>query len=312
MLGNIAHIITKFFPLWIVIMSILAFSFPDPFKPVGKMIPYLLGIIMLSMGLTMKLDDFKLILSRPKDVIYGIVLRYLIMPLVAFSVVHLLGLPPLIGAGLILVGCCPSGTASNVMTLVAKGDIALSVTVSSLNTVLAPLLTPYLFLFLAGTLIPVNAEALFVDIVKIVLLPVALGIAIGTLMPKIVNKVTAILPVISVLAILGVLSAVVALSANRLASVALLIFVAVILHNGVGLCLGYWTPRLLGMTPPKARAISFEIGMENSGLAVALAIAHLDPLAAIPGVVFSMWHCISGSFLAGYWGRDRDNVTVSS
>lgn len=303
---KIAKFITRFFPAWVILFAVIAFFYPSLFNGYGSWITYLLGLIMLGMGLTMTLKDFKLVLTRPKDVLCGVVFRYLIMPLVAFGVGKLLELPPLLAAGLILVGCCPSGTASNVMTFIAKGDTALSVTVSSINTVLAPILTPYIFLLLAGTLIPIKAEALLVDILKIVILPVALGIIIRTVASDFVDKVTKVIPLVSVVSIIAIISIVVALSAAKLATVAVIAFIAVILHNALGLGIGYGASRAAGMNHKKGKAISFEIGMENSGLAVALAIAHLDPIAAIPGAIFSVWHNFSGSLLAGYWAAKED------
>lgn len=298
---RIAGFITRFFPLWVVLFAAWAFFDPAPFKPYGGYVSYLLGVVMLGMGLTMSLEDFRLVLSRPRDVLCGVVFRYLIMPFVAFGVSRLLGLPPALAAGLILVGSCPSGTASNVMTFISKGDTALSVTVSSVNTILAPFLTPYIFLFLAGTLIPVQAGALLVDILKIVLLPVALGLLVHIVAPDFVKRIMPLVPVVSVVAIVVIIAIVVALSAAKLATVALVAFAAVILHNALGLSIGYGAARGVGMDSRKARAIAFEIGMENSGLAVALAIAHLDPVAAVPGAIFSVWHNLSGSLLAGFW-----------
>lgn len=305
--------ITKLFPLWVVIFAGIAFFAPEPFKPFGKFIPYLLGLIMLGMGLTMSLDDFKLVFTRPKDVLYGVLLRCLIMPGVAFCVAKLLDLPPALAAGLILVGACPSGTASNVMTFIAKGDTALSVTISSINTILAPILTPYIFLFLAGSLIPIDAKALLLDILIIVLFPVTLGILIRGFASDFVDRVSKVIPLVSVLSIIAIISIVVALSAAKLAVVAGIAFAAVALHNALGLSLGYGASRALGINHKKSKAISFEIGMENSGLAVALAVAHLDPIAAIPGAIFSVWHNFTGSLLAGYWGsRDEDEPEVST
>jgi BASS family bile acid:Na+ symporter len=299
--------ITKLFPLWVILCAAVAYLMPDPFKPYAKWIPWLLGVVMLGMGLTMSLDDFKLVLKRPKDVIAGVLLRYAIMPGVAFCVAKLLGLSPSLAAGLILVGCCPSGTASNVMTFIAKGDTALSVTVSSINTILAPIVTPFIFLFLAGTMIPIDASALFTDILKIVLAPIAIGVAINMMAGSAVKRITTFMPLVSVVAIIAIITVVVALSAAKLATVAVIAFVAVALHNAFGLSLGYGASRGVGMTRQKSKAIAFEIGMENSGLAVALAIAHLDPIAAIPGAIFSVWHNFTGSLLAGYWGgRDDD------
>ncbi|HWR40252.1 MAG TPA: bile acid:sodium symporter family protein [Patescibacteria group bacterium] len=303
---KVSRFITRLFPVWVLLFAAIAFFSPEPFKPFGKFIPYLLGLVMLGMGLTMSLDDFKLVLSRPKDVLYGVLLRYLIMPGIAFCVAKLLGLPPSLAAGLILVGACPSGTASNVMTFIAKGDTALSVTVSSVNTVLAPFLTPYIFLLLAGTLIPINAEALLVDILKIVLVPIALGVTVRMLANQFAERMIKIVPLISVVSIIIIIAIVIALSAAKLATVAAIAFIAVAMHNGFGLSLGYGASRAVGMDHRKSKAIAFEIGMENSGLAVALAIAHLDPIAAIPGAIFSVWHNFTGSLLAGFWGaRDE-------
>jgi BASS family bile acid:Na+ symporter len=308
LIERLAKIITQYFPLWVIVFAAAAFFQPDPFKPLGIYIPYLLGIIMLGMGLTMSLHDFKLVLTRPKDVLFGILLRYLIMPTVAFGVAKLLNLPPALAAGLILVGACPSGTASNVMTFIAKGDTALSVTVSSFNTILAPVLTPFIFLYLAGTMIPIQAGALLVDILKIVLLPVFAGIILRMLASSVVDTFSKAIPAVSVIAIIMIIAAVVALNAAKLVTVAGIAFLAVILHNAIGLFLGYGASKGIGMSEGKARAISFEIGMENSGLAVALAMAHLDPIAAIPGAIFSVWHNFSGSLLAGFWSNRKLNV----
>ncbi len=302
--------ITQLFPLWVILFSTLAFFSPSIFVPFKGWIVYLLGTIMLGMGLTMSPNDFKLVLSRPKDVIAGIVLRYLIMPFVAFGVAKLLNLSPALAAGLILVGCCPSGTASNVMTFLGKGDTALSVTVSSFNTILAPLITPYMFLFLAGSIIPIDVTALLFDILKVVLLPVMIGIAINMAVGKTIEKVMFAIPLVSVAAIVFTISIVVALSAAKLATVALIAFAAVAMHNAFGLGLGYGSSRLVGMNVHKSKAICFEIGMENSGLAVALALVHLDPVAAIPGAIFSVWHNLTGSLLAGYWASKPDEKTL--
>lgn len=306
-LNSIAKFITRFFPVWVILVALLAFYFPEPIKPMGKTVPYLLGIVMLGMGLTMSPSDFRLVLTRPKDVLYGVVLRCVIMPTVAFLIAKILDLPPYLAAGLILVGCCPSGTASNVMTFIAKGDTALSVTMTSVITLLAPVLTPYTFLLLAGTLIPIDAFALLKDILIIVLFPVAAGVFIRLVASKLVDRLMPIIPLISVAAIITIVAVVVAVSASRLASVAFIAFVAVAMHNGIGLGLSYGISRMLKLPHKTSKAITFEVGMENSGLAVALAMAHLDPMAAIPGAIFSVWHNFSGSLLAGYWGaRDTD------
>jgi len=305
-LEKMATLLTKMFPVWLILFSGLAFLYPDALKAQGYLVTYLLGIIMLGMGLSMTIGDFKLVLSRPKDVITGIVLRYTIMPLVGFCVAKLLGLPPALAAGLILVGCCPSGTASNVMSFLAKADTALSVTVSSFNIILAPLLLPVTFMLLVGAEIHVNATAMFMDVLKIVLLPVVTGMLLRYFFNSTVDRCMKIVPVVSVVAIIWAIAIVVALSASKLATVAIIAFVAVAMHNGIGLMLGYGASKAIGMGEQQARAITFEIGIEMSGLAVVLALAHLEPLAAVPGAIFSVWHNLTGSILAGYWANKPD------
>ena len=273
-LEKLAQFICKHMTLWVVLISVIAFFFPAPFKPIGKSISYLLGIIMLGMGLTMSLEDFRLVLTRPKDVFYGVFFRYLIMPLVGFGVAKLLGLSPALAAGMVLLGASPSGTGSNVMTYIAKGDTALSVTVSSVNTILAPVLTTYIFSLLAGAMIPINASALLIDIVLIVLIPVAAGIALHTTAPRLVEKLAKVVPAVSVIFIIAIMASVVALNAAKMATMALILCLAVVIHNTAGLLLGYYAGKAVGMSAKKSKAITFEIGMENSGLAVALALAH--------------------------------------
>ena len=302
-LEKIAHYLTQLFPVWIILFALLGFFAPSMFTSYGKSIPWLLGVIMLGMGLTMTPKDFQLVFTRPKDVFYGVILRFLIMPFVAFGLAKLLNLSPELASGLILVGACPSGTSSNVMAFIAKGDTALAVTVSSINTLLSPILTPYIFVLLAGTFIPINATDLLVDILKIVLLPVTLGVLVRFFFPTILDRLGKIIPVVSVFSIVLIVGIVVSLSAGKLAAVAGVAFLAVALHNGLGLGLGYGASRALGLNHHKSKAISFEIGMENSGLAVALALAHLNPVAALPGVIFSFWATLSGSLLASYWGN---------
>ena len=303
---KLAQFICRHMTLWVVLCSAIAFFYPAPFKPIGKYISYMLGVIMLGMGLTMSLEDFRLVLTRPKDVFFGVFFRYLIMPLVGFGVAKMLGLPPALAAGMVLLGAAPSGTGSNVMTYIAKGDTALSVTVSSVNTLLAPVLTTYIFLWLAGSMIPIDMLALLLDIVKIVLIPVAVGVGLHTMAPKLVEKMTKVVPAVSVLFIIAIMSSVVALNAAKMATMAMILCVAVGIHNTAGLALGYFSGRAVGMSPKQSKAITFEIGMENSGLAVALALAHLDPMAALPAAVMTVWEYVTGSLLASYWGAKAE------
>lgn len=310
-LGKFVSFMTKYFTIWIVLGAIAAYMNPEPFKPLSKYVSYCIMAVMLSMGLTVSINDFKLVILRPKDVFWGIVLRYMIMPFVAVGLTKLLNLPPVLAVGLILVGCCPSGVASNVMTFLSKGDAALSVTVSSVNTIIAPLITPFMFAFLAGAIIQVNAMAILFDILKIVLIPVFLGAIIRAYASDFVDKITPIIPIISLIAIFVTTSSGVALSSAQLATVAGIAFLAVILHNLTGLTVGYLAARGVGMPHFKAKAISFEIGMENGGLAMALALAHLAPLAFIPAAIFNVVHNITGPALATYWRNKEERAEVA-
>ncbi|MDF2874602.1 MAG: panS 2 [Sporomusa sp.] len=311
-LGNIVKFITKYFSVWIILGVIAAFYNPGTFKPLSKYVPYCIMAVMLSMGLTVSIGDFKLVFSRPKDVFWGIVLRYMIMPFIAFLLTKILNLPPVLAAGLILVGCCPSGVASNVMTFLAKGDTALSITVSSLNTIIAPFITPFMFAFLVGSIVPVDAGAILFDILKIVLVPVLLGAVIRGMASDFVDKIMPIIPIVSVIAIFITTSSGFALSAGSLANVAWIAVVAVVLHNVLGLTTGYWAARGVGMNHFKAKALSFEIGMENGGLAMALALAHLAPLAFIPAAIFNLVHNLTGPMLASYWREQEEKKEVTA
>ncbi len=311
-LGNIVKFITKYFSVWIILGVIAAYYNPGPFKPLAKYVPYCIMAVMLSMGLTVSIGDFKLVFSRPKDVFWGIVLRYMIMPVIAFLLTKILNLPPVLAAGLILVGCCPSGVASNVMTFLAKGDTALSITVSSLNTVIAPFITPFMFAFLVGSIVPVDAGAILFDILKIVLVPVFLGAVIRAVASDFVDRIMPIIPIVSVIAIFITTSSGFALSAGSLANVAWIAVVAVFLHNILGLTTGYWAARGVGMNHFKAKALSFEIGMENGGLAMALALAHLAPLAFIPAAIFNLVHNLTGPILASYWREQEEKKELAA
>ena len=289
---KISRLITRYFTVWLVLCSMLAFFFPDPLKANGGWITNMLGLIMLGMGLTMKFDDFKLVFSRPKDVLVGVILRYTIMPLVGFCVAKILDLPPALAAGLILVGCCPSGTASNVICFLAKGDVALSVTVSSFNILLAPVLLPPTFLLLAGQYVQVDAVGMFLDTVKVVLIPVIAGLLLRRYCGSLVERFMKVIPVLTIIIMIWVIAIVVAVSAAKLATVAGIAFVAVAMHNGTGFALGYGISKAIGMAESKARAICFEVGIEMSGLAVVLAMAHLDPVSRSSGGNFQ---CVAQS-----------------
>ncbi|CVK20929.1 MULTISPECIES: bile acid:sodium symporter family protein [Sporomusa] len=310
-LGSMVKFITRYFSVWIILGVIAAYYNPEPFKPLSQYVPYCIMAVMLSMGLTVSINDFKLVFSRPKDVFWGIVLRYIIMPFIALFLTKVLSLPPVLAAGLILVGCCPSGVASNVMTFLAKGDTALSITVSTINTIIAPLITPFMFAFLVGSFVPVDAEKILLDILKIVLVPVFLGAVIRGVASDFVDRIMPVIPIVSVIAIFITTSSGFALSAGSLAQVAVISIIAVFLHNILGLTTGYWAARAVGMPHFKAKAICFEIGMENGGLAMALALAHLAPLAFIPAAIFNLAHNLTGPLLASYWREQEEKKELA-
>ena len=262
---------------------------------------------MFGMGLTLRAKDFSEVFTRPLEVIIGILGQFIIMPLTAWGLCKILGLSDEIAVGVILVGCCPGGTASNVMTYLGKGDVPLSVTVSSCTTVLAPIVTPALIYLFANQWVEVDPYGMFMSIINIVILPIVAGVIINSLFGKFVRNVVVALPLISVFAIVAIVIAVVAVSQQKIAETGLIIFAVVVLHNGLGLALGYLLAKVCGMTVAKRKAISMEVGMQNSGLGVALAMAHFSPLAAVPSAIFSVWHNISGPILATIYANMKNS-----
>ncbi|MFS0691520.1 bile acid:sodium symporter family protein [Streptomyces nitrosporeus] len=288
------------FPVLVLAAGAAGLLAPGTFAGWGGSVPYLLGVVMFCMGLTMTPLDFKGVAQRPWAVAIGLVAHYVIMPGLGWVIAHALGLPPQLAAGVILVGCAPSGTASNVVTFLARGDVALSVSVATVSTVLAPLITPPLTLLLAGTYLPVDAGSMVEDILKTVLLPVVGGLVVRLVAGRAVDRVLVFMPWLSSLAIAAIVCAVVAGSAGTIKSAAFTVLVAVVLHNSLGLALGYGAGKLTRLGGPASRAMAFEVGMQNSGLAASLATAHFSPLAALPAAVFSVWHNISGALVAAW------------
>ena len=306
LLENISRFAGNTCAFWVILFAILAFFIPDGFTWIAPHISLLLGIIMFGMGLTLSLDDFKGMVKAPKSVFIGVLAQYSIMPLLAFGLATLFQLPPEVAVGVILVGCCPGGTASNVMTFLAKGNTALSVTITAVSTILAPVLTPTLTLLFASKWLPVSAGDMFLSIVQIVLIPIVLGVVVRLLFQKQVDKSVKVLPLVSVVGIVAVASAVVAVNKESIATTGLLIFSVVILHNVLGLLVGYLLAKVLRLDFQNQKAISIEVGMQNSGLGSALALAHFAPVAAVPSALFSVWHNISGPLLATWWGKRSD------
>ena len=284
-LEKVSDFVGKYMAAIVIVVAALALLFPGTFSVVKTAwVNTLLGIVMFGMGLTLKPEDFKVVFSRPKDVIIGCIAQFTLMPFLAWALTQLFHLPTELAIGVILVGTCPGGTSSNVMTYLSKGDVALSVGMTAVSTVLAPFLTPLLTLLYAGQRVDVNPVNMFLSIVKVVLVPIALGFVVNHFFHAFTQNAVRVLPLVSTTAIV------------------------VILHNLLGYLTGFGVGKLLKLDSTKCRAISIEVGMQNSGLATSLAAAHFAqyPLATIPGAVFSVWHNISGAVLANFFARTAE------
>ncbi|MFH7765351.1 bile acid:sodium symporter family protein [Acinetobacter sp. BSP-28] len=295
--------IQKTFALWVVLFAGIALMFPEAFVWLKVYITWMLGIIMFGMGMTMTVDDFKGVVQSPKAVVIGVAAQFIVMPGLAYLLCQLFQLPPEIAIGVILVGCCPGGTASNVITYMAKGNTALSVACTSVSTLLAPLLMPAIFYFLASQWIEINASSMFISILQVVLFPIILGLIIRAVLKSKVESYIQVMPFISVVAIVAIVAAIIAGSKAQILQSGLLILGVVALHNGLGYLLGFWASRLFKLPYADCKAVAVEVGMQNSGLGVALAAVHFaaSPLTVVPSAIFSLWHNISGPALATYW-----------
>ncbi|MDO7212500.1 bile acid:sodium symporter family protein [Acinetobacter nosocomialis] len=295
--------VQKTFALWVIVFAALALWQPEFFVWLKAYIPWILGIIMLGMGMTMTVDDFKGVLQSPKAVLIGVVAQFVVMPGLAYVLCKLFNLPPEIAVGVILVGCCPGGTASNVITYMAKGNVALSVACTSVSTLLAPVLTPAIFYLLASQWLKIDATSMFISILQVVLLPIVIGLILRTWLKRQVESYIQVMPLVSVIAIVAIVAAIIGGSKAAIFQSGLLILAVVILHNGLGYLLGFTAARFFKLPYADSKAIAVEVGMQNSGLGVALAAVHFaaSPITAVPSAIFSLWHNISGPALATYW-----------
>ena len=303
---KLCHYISEYMGLLVLAAALLALAFPNLLQQIRPtVINYLLGVVMFGMGLTLNLQDFKIVFSRPKDVIIGCLAQFTVMPLLAWGLTRLFQLDEALTLGVVLVGCCPGGTASNVITYLAKGDLALSVGMTGVSTLFAPLLTPLLTWALAGKSVNVDVVSMFLSILWVVILPIIIGLVVKWMWPKFTEKATDYLPAFSSIAIAFIVAIIIAANADKLLAGGLVIVLVVMLHNICGLSLGYLIGRLLGLSEAKMRAISIEVGMQNSGLASSLATIHFAayPLASIPGAIFSVWHNLSGAAVAYLYRR---------
>ena len=303
---RICKLISDWMGVLVLVAALAGLLFPGTLSRLKPaLINPLLGVIMFGMGLTLKPSDFRVVFSRPKDVLIGCLAQFTVMPLLAFALTRIFRLDAALTIGVILVGCCPGGTASNVITYLAKGDLALSVGMTAVSTVLAPVLTPLLVWLLAGEMVAVDVIGMLLSILWVVILPIALGLLVKQLWPRTTERATGYLPAVSTLSICLIVLIVIAANAHKLLDGGLIILLVVALHNLCGFGIGYLIGSLLGLPSAKRRAISIEVGMQNSGLATSLATLHFAayPLATIPGAIFSVWHNISGAVLARLYSR---------
>ena len=297
-----------FFPLWAILLSGVAFFFNESFSSLASWIIPLLAGVMFTMGLTLKARDFQRILRDPRPILVGVLLQFILMPLLAVVLAKMFGLSNQLTAGLVLVGCCAGGTASNVISYLARADLALSISMTVCSTLVGVVATPLLTGFYLSTTVEVDTTGMLVSILQIVLIPVLMGVMLNHLFPAFIRPLTPQLPTLSILIILTIIAIVVALNSDSLLEIGALTLVAVLLHNLGGMCGGFYLSRILGFDTRQSHTIAIEVGMQNSGLGVALALEFFSATAALPGALFSVWHNISGSLLASQWSRKRESL----
>ncbi len=306
LLNNISNLFGKYMAVIVLVVTAATLFIPQTGLWVSlSWINYLLMIIMFGMGLTLKFEDFKLVFVRPKDIITGCVAQFTIMPLIAFMLCKLFNLDAALMTGVILVGACPGGTSSNVITYLSKGDVALSVSMTSVNTILAPILTPLITYLLLSTTVNVDTYSMFISIINVVIIPIVLGFIINKFFGTFTQKAIKVLPMVSVTGICMIVASVVSHNASKILSTGLIVFTVVILHNVLGYACGFGLGKILKFNVAKTKAVSIEIGMQNSGLATSLASTSFASLAmaTVPGAIFSVWHNISGAILANIFNR---------
>jgi len=296
---------TNLFPLWVVIAGGLALVHPPLFTWFsGPFIVCGLAIIMLGMGITLSVADFRRVLQIPRPVALGVAAQFVVMPCLAWAIAHAQALPTPFAVGLILTGACPGGTASNVVTYIARAHLPLSVLMTMCSTMAAIVLTPLITKWLVGTMVPVDAWGLFVSTVQVVLLPVLLGISLNHFAPRLVSVVQPVSPLVAVVAIVLIVASIIGQGSEAIVGSGFRLLSSVLLLHGGGFLLGYLVARFFGFEEEIRRTVSIEVGMQNSGLAVVLSRQHFaNPLTAVPGAISSVVHSVLGSYLASRWRR---------
>jgi bile acid:Na+ symporter, BASS family len=298
--------VTFLFPLGAILITLLSWFYPALLAPMADYIVPLLSLVMLGMGITLRFENFLGILRNPRVITIGVVLQFLFMPLFAWIVAKVFGLEQTLLIGLVLVGACPGGTASNVICYLARGDVALSIMLTTVTTILAVVMTPLLTWLYLGEQVEVPVTGMMRDILMIIVVPVMTGVLINHYLGDHLHPVKKLFPFVSLIAIIMIIGIVMALTRSQLHLVALPVLAAVVWHNLLGMLAGYYTSKWLGLDDKTCRTIAIEVGMQNSGLAVVLAKNYFSAMAALPAGIFSIWHNISGSLFAGYWARKMD------
>lgn len=301
---RVLNTLTNLFPLWVLVGGVGALIQPAWFTWFQKQaIVWGLAVIMLGMGVTLSVEDFKRVLAMPRAVATGVVAQFLVMPLLGWSIARLLDMETAFAVGLILVSCCPGGTASNVVSYLARANVALSVLMTMCSTFAAVVLTPILTKWLAGAYVPVDAWALFLDTVKVVLAPVLLGLALHHGTPRLVRLVLPVAPLVSVVVIALICASIIGQQVESIRRSGLKLLTAVFLLHLGGFTLGHLMARLFGYGEWIRRTVSIEVGMQNSGLGVVLAQRNFPtlPATATPCAISATFHSVIGSFLAGLW-----------
>lgn len=312
-ISRVSDKITQNIGLIIIIFSVVAYFVPDYFSWMTNYTTIFLALAMFGMGTSIDSDAFKKILKNPRDIFIGALAQFTIMPLLAWILAVSFDVNKDIALGIILVGSCPGGTASNVITHIAGGNVSMSVSMTILSTLLAPIVTPFLVYLLAGRWVEVSILAMFKSVVTVVLIPVLMGIFAKKLSPEKMEKSKSIFPLISSLAIILIISGIIGANSEKIAKSGLIVLLIVMIHNALGLLLGLGVSKLFKMDYDKQTALSIEVGMQNSGLAIQLATANfaLNPLATLPGAIFSIWHNISGSIFASIRRKDVKEIAFA-
>lgn len=307
-MNRLLHTFTRLLPLWTVLLGIAGYFYPQVLLPLNPHIEWFFMLTMLGIGAVLNFEDFAPIFKRPQTVLMGTFTQFIIMPLTGFIIAKVLRLPPALTLGVILVGSVPGAMASNVISYLAKADVAYSISVTSASTFLAPLLTPLFTYIFAHTIIEIHFWPMFFSIIKMVIVPLLAGFVIKRRFRRVVDKISAVFPAFSTLFIALICGLIVALNKSNLLGISALIFLAVILHNLAGLAGGYAAAEVYGFGIKRRRTLSIEVGMQNAGLGAVLALKHFGAEAAIVPALFATWCVVTASILAEIWSKDKSNT----